>query len=200
MRNLTVALVDLPEVARAALKSVGYSGSDIWFAIAADNKVSLHSNASGDGCRSFTTVIDLSTGRYETTWGSWGGSNMFVKTVVDDCQQLFEMNFNCMVIKGTIGGNTRSWGTVYLRSDNVIKGLLDAATISEREYVVLHAQSRVGAYKKEYLSRNHVTEEELQNLVKAGYLSKVGRGLGLTVKGKNAMAKFETENPGKRIW
>ena len=194
MRNLTVALNDLPDCARAALRSVGYSGKDIWFQVAGDNKVSLHANSSGDGYRSFTIVVDLSTGHHEITWGSWGGSNMFTKTIVDDCPQLLDLNFNVMVIKGTIGGNTRSFGTVYLRSDNVIKGLLDAATITEREYIALHAQSRVGSYKKEYLARYKITETELQNLVKAGYLAKVGRGFGLTVKGKNARAKYETDS------
>lgn len=188
----------LPECAKAALKELGFHGSTVSLEIVPDCVIDLHSHCCFEGNRAFTILINLGTGEYKSLTGSFGGANPYSKTIVDDTEgKKFTIPEGMMTIKGEIGG-MGSFAMVYLRPDNVVPGMLSCPAIDDRTYRVLVPHRIAGIYKREAL--RGVTAQETASAVVAGYLAKKGRGIGLTVNGRNAIEKYEKENPGKRVF
>ena len=187
---------NLPENIKSALKSIDFHGSQLSVEVVADCVMSLKENCCFEGNRSFAIVIDMATGMNRVTYGSWGGSNFYTKTLVDDCDTKFAMPANCAVIKGEMGGRG-CFATLYLRPDNVVPGLLLAVSIDDSMYRALCPHRLIGDYKKQALAG--ITAEQTARAIEAGFIVKKGRGYGLTVSGRNAVEKYEKET-GKRFF
>ena len=197
MHKLSVDTKTLPECLKSALALVSYARHDISVELVpADNAViDLKSSSCFEGNRGYTILLNMETGEKKFFEGSWGGSNMFVKTVVDDLDQKFTMPQGCAVIKGESGGRGH-FSTIYLRSDNVVPGLLNAPAIDADTYRALRPHCLIGQYKQAAMAS--IPQALTDAAVAAGLLAKKGRGLGLTTAGKNAMVAYERANPGTR--
>ena len=179
----------LPDSIKNALKQVGYGSNDI--SVEVVEKSNLRNPAAFEGNRGYAILVNLETGETKVTWGSWGGSNMFVQTIVDDCEQEFDLPHNCAVIKGESGGRG-NYAHLYLHPSNTVPGLLCAPVIDKETYHALNPHRYIGIYKKEMMAA--VKSEDTEKAISAGYLTKKGRGIGLTTEGKNAIEAFEKIN------
>lgn len=93
---------DLPECLIDALKSVGYGKRDIEILPRDETSISY---GGGSGRRGFAILVNLSTGKYETHFGSWGGANAFnPENQVDLNTQSYPIPENGAVILGSEGG------------------------------------------------------------------------------------------------
>ena len=182
-----IKISEIPDSIRRGLDSVDYKRKDIEVHVV--DKVSL-GYSSGDGRRAFSVVGNIDTGMFKTVFGSWGGANMFTRTLVDDCDQEFEIPVNGYVITGCTGGYGHgSYATLHVSSGCVNKALLpDICNLSDIEVKVLACVRALrGDYRKVAIRRSGGSDEVVQGLVRLGYLNcnKAG-SLSLTTKGKNA--------------
>src|SRR5258708_7518672 len=124
-----VSLKDLPDTIVSALSSVGYHSKDI--NVEAQETVSMF-DSGGAGRRGFVVLVDIATGRCERHLGSWGGSNMFnPRNAVDLDTQERAIIPGMAVIKGSEG--ERTYATLYLHPDNLVKMLPAKPEVSDRE-------------------------------------------------------------------
>jgi hypothetical protein len=78
--------------------------------IAADR---VESAAGGSqGRRGFVTILNLDTGASRRLTGSWGGSNMFTASPVDEGDAVIPIPSNGAVLKGSMG-YPRTFATIY---------------------------------------------------------------------------------------
>ena len=182
---------ELPSCIQNGLRQVGYNRVDI--SIEAREKMVLGCNTAFEGNRSYVFVVNMETGAVSNVEvGSWGGSNMFVKTAVDDDKREYELPMNVAVIQGESGGRGH-FAHMYIRPENLTKYLPSGDLVSEVEHKILYAY---GAYKSSYRATilGKVDPVEIASCVKKGYLKKIGKGLGITTEGKNARAAYEAVN------
>lgn len=177
-----VQLTDLPESITNALKASGYHCKDI--NVEPRDSISMM-DCGGAGRRGFVVLVDIATGRSETHLGSFGGANMFNQNNAVDLDRTERTIIPGMaVIKGSQGEKT--FATLYLNPENVVKMLPAKPEVSERDKQILEYMGYKSGYRKEYLERMKATTEEIDSLVNRGMLKKLGRGLSLTTEGKNA--------------
>ena len=94
----------LPDSIRKALQSVRYGRRDI--SIEATERTSL-SEAGSAGQKAFVILVNLDSGQTKTTWGSWGGPNMFnPRNPVDLDTREYPIPDNGAVIQGSVGNST----------------------------------------------------------------------------------------------
>lgn len=177
---------DLPDALKNALASVGYSRADI------DIKVSETGSllsSGGDGRRGFAILVNMSTNEYKTHWGSWGGSNMFSPdNQVDNNDQSYPIPENGAVINGSTG--EKVYATITISPANAAKLLPTTGIVSDREADILKIfKSYTSKYRKEYLTRHNVTEDEIKSLASRGYLKVNKVGIQITTEGKNLASK-----------
>jgi hypothetical protein len=185
-RGVVVAIKELPKAVIKALKSVGFNKGSI--TVVPQEKVSLQGMA-GEGSRSFAVVVNMETGKFETTYGSWGGGSMLSNPVDRDSSQLAIPPGKGAVITGSEGGGHPVYATLYVHPDTVAGFLPSKAETTERQQSILRMFTYTSAYKKELMLDNNVEPSEVDELVKMGLVKKTASGAtSLTVKGKNAIA------------
>lgn len=178
-----VLVKDLPDVLQSALKDRGYGGKDI--AVETRETVDI-SDCGGAGRRAFAVLINLSTGETHVEMGSWGGPNMFNRqNVVDNDNRQHMLPLNGAVILGSEGEKVRA--RVILHPKNVLPLLQPKEDVSDREKRILAVFGGYKpSYRKEVLSDMKVEQTEIDGLISRGYLKKDGRGISITIEGKNA--------------
>lgn len=184
-----IAIRELPRPIQDALASVGYGRQDVDVQIA--EEVSPGSGGQ-DGQRTFFSVINLETGTHRTSYGSWGGSNMFVTTQADEDRGSYPLPVNAAVVKGSSGG-VGTFATVYIGPANAAR-LLPAAdtSLSEQEKLILGGYKclKSGPYRQDHLRKCKATPAIIVSLVERGYLTMNKAGaVGITTSGRNAAAK-----------
>ncbi len=98
---------DLPATLQVALRALGYGRSNI--NVSASDTYCMAASGGGTGLRAFVCAVDLATGKRETVFGSWGGSNMFNPTnAVDLDREQRPLPPNFAVIHGTEGEMVRA--------------------------------------------------------------------------------------------
>lgn len=190
--NFYVDVKDLPENAQQALRSVSFGGKNI--------SINVHSNfeprpPSADGRRGFLIAVSLREGAekpFDIRWGSFGGANMFVKTI-DDFDGSVEIPNDVMFITGLshAGNGYPTMASIHIGPHNICNNLLPITSdLTDRQRKILATiKAYNSAYRKKILSENKVTEEEIQALIMLGFLAKKGGGIGITTNGKNNVAK-----------
>jgi hypothetical protein len=181
---------ELREPLRAALAAVGYGGRDVELVPATTVDPTV---GGGDGMRGFVTVVNLDTGVRQTVNGSWGGSNPFSHSPVDQTTERIELPPNGAVVKGT-RGYPRTFATVYAHPSAVGANLLpsgapadDVLTDADQQALYCFAAIKGGEYRRDEMRRRGVTEEQVNSLVLRGYLKRNKAGATqITTKGKNA--------------
>lgn len=183
---------DLPECLIDALKSVAYGKRDI--EIVAKEKVSIL-YPGGAGRRGFAILVNLATGETETHTGSWGGANGFnPQNQVDRNDQSYPIPENGAVILGSEGDKT--FATIYLNPKNVAPLLSSGDPLSEDDRKIMYAFGclKSGAYRNEELSllgiKDPKNDPKIRSLIGRGFLKQDGRGIQMTLSGKNTRQSF----------
>ena len=186
---LYVAIDRLPPSVRAALDAVGFGRKDI--------PVHVHEDfdprpSSGEGLRGFTAACKLDgTREHSLVWGSWGGANMFTRTVDDGIEgDSAPIPPGIAFVTGHVGGGRPVWASLTVRPDGLDPTLLAAPAVSAREATILACfRALKSSARPEYLSRGKVTPAEIDSLVSRGYLSRNRAGAtSITTEGRNASA------------
>jgi hypothetical protein len=180
---------ECPPHVRAALEAIGYGARDI--ELVAAESFSPYSEA-GKGSRGVCVIVNLATGEREQLRGSWGGSNPFARTLVDDSQELVPMPANAAVIKGQTG-YPRTFARILVHPDALPRLLpaaeqdRDALTDAEQQAIYCFAAIKGGAYRRDELARRNVSAATVDDLVARGYLKRARNGAtSITTRGKNA--------------
>jgi hypothetical protein len=167
---------------------VGYGRADI--RVVYGSTVTLGGSAS-DGCRAFATLVNLTTGKYVTEQGSWGGPNMFTSNAVDADRSAYPLPADGVAIVGSIGGGRPVYATLHAPASMVALMLpAPGPALSHAETVTLHCFARyTSAYRREALSRAEIGPEVIDALVDRGLLKRNRAGAtAITTDGKNALA------------
>jgi hypothetical protein len=188
-----VATKELPDALRKALRDVGYMKQDIRL-LTADH-FTLQQGG-GDGRKSFSCIVNLSTGQFKTEWGSWGGANAFEQTLTDNDNTRRPLPPNIAVIQGTSGGTSPTYATITV-NPSTIAGMLPAPAagggLSPEEQKALEAiaslisSARKSEFLNEGLGASGPTNPLILSLQQKGLVKILANGgVSITTAGKNA--------------
>lgn len=187
-----VDVKELPDNVRAALRSVNFNKENIRVVVVESFEPRP---PSADGRRGFLAVISLKEGSdksFDVRWGSFGGANMFTKTI-DDIEGSAPIPNDAAFITGLsdAGPGYPAMATLYIGPTNICSNLLPIhSDLTDRQRKILAMfKGYTSAYRKKELAAKKVTEEEIQYLIDKGFLAKKGGGIGITTHGKNNAAK-----------
>lgn len=181
---------NLPPSLQKLLNELGYRRKDIDVVPAETFNPSY---PSGEGHRAFVSVVNLATGSYRTTRGSWGGANPFERgNIVDDSRGAdVPIPPNGAVVIGSEGGGHPIYATVHVRPEALAPLLPPAQSddLGEIERVALVAY-------KDYNSKGRLQCKErigdkrwgdaIAGLVRRGLLKSNAAGAAsITTEGKN---------------
>jgi hypothetical protein len=181
-----VEVKSLSDTMRKVLKAAGYARADI--KVIPVEEIDIGS-AGATGERAFTYVVNLTTGEYKGTYGSWGGPNMFTNNIVDT-GGLIHLPPNGAVVKGSSGRST--FATIYCHPQAMGNMLPSAEpqeelTAEEQQAIYCYTAIKGGEYRREELMRRRVSSATVAGLVERGYLKQNKAGaIQATTKGKNA--------------
>lgn len=179
-----VLVSELPSVVTKTLSNLGYKKKDI--GVSPVEEISLL-DLGGAGRRGFVALINLETDEVKITYGSWGGANMFNPTnVVDLDDRSHKLPVNGIVIKGSQSDKT--FASIYVHPENMPKYLPAPSNLNEKEKGILYAFNSLksGIYRTDHLKRIGCSEADIQALIDKKLLIKSGRGISITLAGKNA--------------
>jgi hypothetical protein len=183
MSTIFVSVSSLPSAVKSVLSSNGYGKKDI--GIKAQESFTFVGGAYGDGYRAWAVLMNLETGESKSFIGSWGGSNMFTKSHVDDDQTIHNIPVNGIVIEGQEG----RWvsASIIVHANNMPKYLPAVSEITDAEGKILYYFSAyTSAGRKAVLNDSHTLA--IDSLVTRGFLKRNKAGsTAITTKGKNAL-------------
>jgi hypothetical protein len=182
---------ELPTSVQNALRDGGYGGKDIEVIVSERFEPRP---PSGKGRRGYVAACRLDdSNEHKLTWGSYGGSNMFTRTI-DDVDEIIEIPQNIAFVSGlsNAGPGYPGYATVHISPKNMNPALLPpTASVSEKEAKILAIfKSLKSSARKEYLDRAKATPAEVDSLVARGFLSRNRAGAtSITTEGRNAAGK-----------
>jgi hypothetical protein len=176
----------LPAPIRKVLSEVGYARKDIGISARVETTLAC---AGGDGHKAFVAIVNLGTGESKTTWGSWGGSNMFAPhNAVDTDDKAYQIPPNGAIVRGSIGGSV--YASVEVHPATLAPMLPAKATLTDKERSILCAfrSLKSGPYRQDALRQADAASEDLNALVERGLLKRNAAGsTQITTEGKNAI-------------
>jgi len=188
-----VMVKDLPASVQKALASVRYKKRDIKISPATSFRLQ---SFGGDGVRDFTLVVDLKTGQFKSTYGSWGGPNPYTNnnpTDLDDTKR--PLPDGVLVIQGSEGGGRPVYASI-LVNPATLTPLLPAggdAELSKEEAAALNiiggliTFARIDEFERGGLGKYGPENEHVKSLAAKGLVKIASNGaIGLTLAGKNA--------------
>ncbi len=182
-----VSVKQLPDPVRDALSALGYGKADIEVRHA--STVTLSSGGSA-GRRAFATIVNLTSGSHVTTWGSWGGPNMFVRNAVDSDDTPMSLPPNGVALTGSKGGGGPVFATLHVpasMAERILPAPAEQLTTPELDALYCYARVRGGQYRTDELRRRRVSPDTIDSLVSRGYLKRNRAGAtAITTEGKNA--------------
>jgi hypothetical protein len=182
-----VIVKELHPLIQSTLKHVKYGVTDV--KVEPVETISVHAEGN-KGQRGFAILVNLDTGETKSMVGSWGGSNMFTATLVDNSREVIPMPVNGVVIKGQMG-YPRTFATLYVHPRMVGRflpsGESETLTDEEQQAIYCFAAIKGGEYRRDEMRRRGVTDVTVDSLVERGYLKRNRAGATqITTKGKNA--------------
>jgi len=181
----------LPDSIRRALQTVRYGRRDI--SIEAAERTTL-SDAGSAGQKAFVILVNLESGQTKTTWGSWGGPNMFnPRNPVDLDTREYPIPDNGAVIQGSVGNST--YARVLISPSTIAPLLPKADKVPDHEARILYCYVAIkgGQSRRDELAwvvRKHPgldLEQAIEALISNGYLKRNKAGATqVTTEGKNA--------------
>lgn len=186
-----VMVKDLPASVQKALASVRYKKRDINIRPATSFRLQ---SFAGDGQRDFTLVVNLQTGQFESTYGSWGGPNPYTKNPTDSDDTKRPLPDGVLVIQGSEGGTRPVYASI-LANPSTLTPMLPSgdADLSKEEASALNLIGGLITFarKEEFLRAGLGTygpeNEHVKSLAAKGLVKVASNGaIGLTLAGKNA--------------
>jgi len=146
---------------RRALSHVNYNKRDI--EVTAATSYTMSAGGGGAGQRDFVAVVNLDSGEFDLKYGSWGGQNMFVKSIDDDDERR-ALDDHTAVIKGS-ASHTAGYATIKVSQSTLShwESARAAPAVS-----ALHARAAAGdAAAKEQLVRMDAALERGESVARA---------------------------------
>lgn len=176
----------LPPTILAALQTVNFNRPTIGVYV---RDTECMSSCSGDGMRGFTVLLDIDSGRAESWYGSWGGSNPFNVSPVDGDTSMRPLPPNGCVISGHEGGGKPVYATLTIHPSRAIK-LLPAAgdELSERQKELMAVLARFNSRgRADWFARyGKASDSELSELESRGFIKRNKAGaVTVTATGRN---------------
>lgn len=182
--TINIARTALPAPIRTALERAGFHRGDV--EVTSALTVGSYVCAS-DGQRGLLIILD-GRGGSKVFRGSWGGSNMFTESMVNDGGTDITVPEGGAVCKVTYGGKGRTfaWVTVHPATFAAIAPVMPEVMPRQRKLLAIFCGLK-SSYRKEALARLNATESEVTELVEAGLLKRNRAGAtGITTAGRNA--------------
>jgi hypothetical protein len=192
-----VLVANCPQGIKNVLDEVGYHRKDI--KVESSSTYSPQAQ-SGEGKKAFTAAVDLASGNYKITWGSWGGGNPFEPKQVDLDTSVYPIPYNAAIVQGSIGGTSPVYAYVKVHPDNFQKLLpsgQEDMDYSEQEKKALKiiktykAGSRKEGFYREELGPYSTENPIVQKFIKNGLIKVTGTGIQITLDGKNLADSFK---------
>lgn len=198
MSGQVVAVNELPRGIQMALQHIPYNRRDI--EVRDDDSYSPSmASASFEGNRGFVNIVDISTGRVEQSdVGSFGGSNPFENSPVDNDSKRYPIQKGKVVILGETGGRG-TFVRILARPDDmdlVVTQPLKAIDLIEQEAKALHGIAGIkSGYRQDEFRRKGLGDYNknnplIQSLEKKGMIKFTSVGISVTTDGMNAHRKL----------
>jgi hypothetical protein len=184
-----VQINQLPTVIVQALKSVEINKNDIKLQVSETVKIM---QAGGAGRRGFATIINLQTGEFKTTLGSWGGANMFNPgNLVDLDDSSHSLEMNVCALTGYVGESA----TLHVFPNN-LQAFISTNNVEltpAQEYVLAVYSGFTSAYRKELISRKKLNFLQVAKELEEKKLLKVNKAgaASITTEGKNVVESMK---------
>lgn len=179
---------ELPSSIQKALTAAGYGRPDISVEV---EETFEPRPPSADGRRGFCAACRLDgSDEFRLVWGSWGGSNMFVKSV-DDVEGTAPIPPHTAFVRGLGSGGSGypAYATLHVGPNSMNPKLLPIKVeVTEREAKILCIFKKLkSGVRKEYLARMKAAPAEVDSLVARGFLTRNAAGAtSITTEGRNA--------------
>lgn len=189
-----VDVKDLPKPVRIILKRIGFSRKEVQFDTSSD--ISLRIPTMLRYNRGFCAIVDVANSRYRIGFGSYGGTNQFQKTIVDDCNYRFKIPHSHLVIKGEQGDNG-CYATIIGRPDGIFKPNGSDADEEDRIYRILKICKEYSGDKRDR-SLEQCKLVDISTILDLGYMVyHKEETLKITKRGKRFIKKYENLFPHK---
>jgi hypothetical protein len=190
---------ELPKCVKEVLRKIGFNKKEIPFDTA--ERVTLRHLVSLPYNRGFSIIINLSNGKYRVGIGSYGGTNQFHTTIVDDCNYKFRLPSNFILIKGEHGSNG-SFATMTMRPGGALPFVGSEDDCEDRMYKLLKIFFKTSGNRRIELL-GEIKPLDIKDAIKLNFLAYVGSmttgNLKITKRGKKYIRKYEELFPGKKI-
>lgn len=190
---------ELPKCVKEVLRRIGFNKREITFDTA--ERVTLRHLVSLPYNRGFSIIVNLSNGKYRVGVGSYGGTNQFHTTIVDDCNYKFKLPPNFLLIKGEHGSNG-SFATMTMRPGDALPFASSEEDCEDRMYKLLKIFFKTTGRKRDEMLGT-IKPLDIKDAIKLNFLSYVGSmatsHLKITKKGKKYIRQYEELFPSKKI-
>lgn len=197
---------ELPKCCKEVLKRIGFNRKEIQLETA--ERVSLRHPVSLPYNRGFCVLVNLTSGKYRVGVGSYGGTNQFHTTIVDDCNFKFRLPSNFILIKGEHGSNG-SFATMTMCPSGALPFVGSEDDCEDRMYKLLKIFYKTNGNRRSELLGS-VKQLDIRDAIKLSFLAKGGmsietliyqnfNSLKITKRGKKFIRKYESMFPHKKI-
>ena len=177
----------LPQSLQRALDAVGYRRKDVEVVA----KETASTRQGGAGQRGVTAIVNIDTGEYRISRGSWGGSNPFERTADD--VDFITVYPEMAVVEALEGGSHPTIARIVTHPSNMATLLPTAnAPLSERELTVLYAFRALkgGDARKRHFAEYKIRQSEIDALEAKGLIKSNKAGATqITTEGRNAFPR-----------
>ena len=198
MNNQTkyIDIRELPKIIQKVLCKVGYMRKEITYNIV--NLISLRHAPSLRYHRGFSALINLETGKYKIGVGSYGGTNQYSNTIVDDCNIEFKFPASYVIIKGEQGASG-SYASMYMCPDGALPINTSEEDIEDRIYKILKIFKCAPKHKVEALAKSARVLDISDAINNSLIVMKKNMFYATTKKGKKFIHRYELMFPEKKI-
>lgn len=184
-----VNIKNLPTAVQRALAAVGYGSKTIQIQPRETFRLQYFAD---QGSRGFNVLINLATGQYETTWGSWGGPNIFTdRNPTDRDDTARPLLPNMLHLQGQSGNGC--YATIYVNPATLAPLLpaAPAADLTDKEAAALmvvrtcNSKGRKDEFDRSRLGAYGPTNPHILALASKGMVEIKKMGISTTLAGKN---------------
>ena len=188
---------DLPKCIKEILKKIGFNKREIAFERA--QRISFKQPISLPYNRGFAILVNLTSGKYKIGLGSFGGTNQYTQTIVDDCSYHFNLPENVALVKGEHGENG-TLAILTMRPEGALPfvGLQDDYEV--RTYKILKVLHNSTGKRRNELMRGF-RSVDINDCIKLSLLNVCGKSdyPKLTKRGKKFIRQYEELYPDKQL-